>query len=253
MGGFLAQARVHNRRRMPFFALVGLVIFVVAVVVMFIIVGQAQGNAEQDSSTLGVGTSQTTSADALSSEERATSSANVDAASLEVSEAADPTQTAQRSITVKDPDPVVVPVAIDRTNSKAIEKAKEVCELNPLPTAKRIAPDVTDGTWSTGIASAYAIANNDDGKGNFGVTDTASGIDLTDSSVTVAVPASKAHLLGSIVEVCYDGKVVIATVTDTGGFARYGRDLDFAPGVWKALGASSCSDWGTRTVHYRFL
>lgn len=247
----MAEARVHNRRRAPFFAVIGMIVLIVALVVMFIVVGQAQGNAEQDSSTLGVGAAQTTSTTTLSSEERATASA--DARSLDVSEAVDPAQTAQRSITVKDPDPVVVPVAVDNTNSKARAKAEEVCDLNPLPTAQHIAPDVTDGTWSTGVASAYAIANNDDGKGHFGVTDTASGIDLTNSSVTVAVPESKAHLLGSVVEVCYDGKVVIATVTDTGGFARYGRDLDFAPGVWKAFGASSCTDWGTRTVYYRFL
>ena len=90
-------------------------------------------------------------------------------------------------------------------------------------------------------------------KGNFGVTDTASGVDLSESSVTVAVPESQAYLLGRIVEVCYDGKVVIATVTDTGGFARYGRVLDLAPGVYKAFGFSSYEDWGTRTVSYRFL
>ncbi len=249
----MAQAKVHSRHRFSFRAVLGIVVLIIVVVAMFVVAGQAQGNAEQDSSTLGVGTEQTTSAESLSAEDRATASQSASADSLEVTEVVDPTQTAQRSITVKDPDPVVVPVAIDQTNSKAVEKASEVCELDPLPTAPHVAPDVTDGTWSTGVASAYAIANNDDGKGNFGVTNTASGIDLTDSSVTVAVPASKANLLGSIVEVCYDGKVVIATVTDTGGFARYGRDLDFAPGVWKAFGASSCSDWGTRTVYYRFL
>ena len=42
-------------------------------------------------------------------------------------------------------------------------------------------------------------------------------------------------------------------VTDTGGFASLGRDLDLAGGVWRALGASSTDEWGVRTVSYRFL
>lgn len=159
----------------------------------------------------------------------------------------------QRSITVKDPDPVVVPVAVDETNPEAVNKANEVCTLNPLPTAPHVAPDVNDGTWSSGVASAYSISSNDDGFGNFGVTDTSSGIDLTDNSITVAVPVSQSYLVDRICEICYDGKVVIATVTDTGGFAEYGRALDLAPGVYKAFGADSHMDWGVRTVYYRFL
>ena len=135
----------------------------------------------------------------------------------------------------------------------AVAKANEVCTLNPFPTAPRVAPNVNDGTWSVGVASAYNVATNDDGRGHFGVTSTASGIALSEGSITVAVPASKSYLMGSIVEICYDGKVVIATVTDTGGFAKYGRDLDLAPGVYKALGFSTPNDWGTRSVHYRFL
>ena len=82
---------------------------------------------------------------------------------------------------------------------------------------------------------------------------TASGIALTHQSVTVAVPEDKAYLVGSICEICYNGKVVIATVTDTGGFAKYGRALDLAPGVYKAFGANSYTDWGTRNVYYRFI
>ncbi len=249
----MAGARTHSRCRTPFAAVVGILALVVAVVVMFFAVGQAQGSGERDSSTLGVGATQATSSDSLAAEERISAQASTEEESLEVSEAVDPTQMAQRSITVEDPDPVVVPVAIDTTNDDALAKAAEVCELDPLPTAEHIAPDLTDGTWSKGTASAYAIADNDDGNGNFGVTDTASGIDLTSTSVTVAVPANRSDLLGSVVEICYDGQVVIATVTDTGGFARYGRDLDLAPGVWKAFDASSCTDWGTRTVYYRFL
>lgn len=217
----------------------------------FFTVNQAQGSDQNDDSTLGLSVTSTKSdAAQLTSAQRAAGTAD---ASTAVSEAVETTDSAQRSITVKDPDPVVVPVAIDKTNALAKEKAAEVCTLDPLPTAKHIAPDLKDGTWSTGTASAYCIATNDDGKGNFGVSTTASGVDLTDNSITVAVPASKANLVGSICEICYDGKVVIATVTDTGGFAKYGRALDLAPGVYKAFGFSSYSDWGLREVSYRFL
>lgn len=225
-----------------------------AAIVMFVTTAQAQGDGEQDSTTIGVGASQASNATTLTAADRAAASADasVDDASA-VSETIDPTDGAQRSITVKDPDPVVVPVAVDESNPEALEKAAEVCTLDPLPTAPRVAPDLTDGTWSSGVASAYAIATNDDGKGNFGVTDTASGVDLSDNGITVAVPESQSSLLGRVVEICYDDKVVIATVTDTGGFAQYGRALDLAPGVYKAFGVSSYEEWGTRTVHYRFL
>lgn len=224
----------------------------IAAALMFTSVNQAQGSAEEDASTLGFGAAQAYSdGTRLTSAQRASGTGT--AAASSVSETVDATDSAQRSITVKDPDPVVVPVAIDESNPEAVAKANEVCTLDPLPTAPHVAPNVNDGTWSAGIASAYAIATNDDGFGNFGVTNTASGVALTDNSITVAVPEAQADLLGRIVEICYDGKVVIATVTDTGGFAQYGRALDLAPGVYKAFGASDYWDWGTREVYYRFL
>lgn len=227
------------------------------VVVAFFSVGQAQGSGQEDPTTLGLGASRAQAADSqqTSSAKRASGAADSSSSveGVTVSETVDATESTQRSITVKDPDPVVVPVAVDNTNALAKQKAAEVCTLDPLPTAPRVAPDVNDGTWQSGIASAYSIETNDDGQGNFGVTDTASGIALTHSSITVAVPEDKAYLVGSICEICYNGKVVIATVTDTGGFAQYGRALDLAPGVYKAFGASGYSDWGTRTVYYRFL
>ena len=71
--------------------------------------------------------------------------------------------------------------------------------------------------------------------------------------MTVAVPAERADLLGKTVEIYYNGTTVTAKVTDTGGFAPLGRDLDLAGGVWRALGASSTDEWGVRTVSYRFL
>lgn len=105
----------------------------------------------------------------------------------------------------------------------------------------------TDGEWMCGLASAYDVDNNTGG------TATASGAILTGDSVTVAVPASQYYLLGRTVEIRYGGKTITATVTDTGGFASYGRVLDLAGGCWKAFGFSSCYDWGVRAVQYRFL
>ena len=105
----------------------------------------------------------------------------------------------------------------------------------------------TDGEWMRGLASAYDVDNNTGG------TATASGAILTSDSVTVAVPASQYYLLGRTVEIRYGGKTITATVTDTGGFASYGRVLDLAGGCWKAFGFSSCYDWGVRAVQYRFL
>ena len=105
----------------------------------------------------------------------------------------------------------------------------------------------TDGEWMCGLASAYDVDNNT------GCTATASGAILTSDSVTVAIPASQYYLLGRTVEIRYGGKTITATVTDTGGFASYGRVLDLAGGCWKAFGFSSCYDWGVRAVQYSFL
>lgn len=251
----MARNSVHSRQRTPHIAaLFAVLAIVVVLVVAFFAVGQAQGSGEEDASTLGLSTSQATSdGSSMTAAERASATATDSNGVSAVSEAVGASQASQRSITVKDPDPVVVPVAVDESNPEAVSKANEVCTLDPLPTAPRVAPDLNDGSWSSGVASAYAVVSNDDGNGNFGVTNTASGIDLHDNSITVAVPEGQSGLLNRVVEICYDGKVVIATVTDTGGFAKYGRALDLAPGVYKAFGFSSYSDWGTRTVSYRFL
>ena len=250
----MAKATSHTRNRaLPFVCVLALMVALVAVL-LFCGATQAQGSGQEDSSTLGFGAAQANSTSfQISAADRATGASTDQNDAMAVSETVDLSDSAQRSITVKDPDPVVVPIAVDESNPTAVQKASEVCTLDPLPTAPRVAPDVNDGTWSSGSASGYNIATNDDGKGNFGVTNTSSGIALTDNSITVAVPESQSYLVGSVVELCYDGKVVIATVTDTGGFAKYGRSLDLAPGVYKAFGASSPSDWGVRTIYYRFL
>lgn len=255
IGGFLAAAKVHRRSGnfLSRFVLFGLIMLAVAGIISFFAATQAQGYGEVDSSTIGIGASQSSNATAIDSQTRPGVSSNNENQDNAVSEALDPSDGAQRSITVKDPDPVIAAVAVDYANPQAVEKGNAVCTLNPLPTAPRITPDFSDGTWSSGIASAYNVSTNDNGAGKFGVSTTASGRPLDEGSVTVAVPASQSYLLGRVVEICYQDKVVIATVTDTGGFGKYGRCLDLAPGVYHALGADSPSDWGTRSIHYRFL
>ncbi len=105
----------------------------------------------------------------------------------------------------------------------------------------------TDGEWMIGYASAYSLADNTGGNA------TASGEILTDDSMTVAVPLSQRYLLGRTVQIRYGGKTVTATVNDVGGFAKYGRVLDLAGGVWKSFGYDSPTAWGVRAVQYRFL
>lgn len=256
IGGFLAAAKTHRRKgnALSRFVLFGVIMLAVAGIISFFAATQAQGYGEVDSSTIGIGQAQSSSASsAIDAKARLGVTSQQASDDTTPSEALDPSDGAQRSITVKDPDPVIAAVAVDYSNPEAVEKAKQVCTIDPLPTAPRLIPDFSDGTWSSGVASAYNVATNDNGNGTFGVSTTASGRGINEGSVTVAVPASQSYLLGRVVEICYGDKVVVATVTDTGGFGKYGRCLDLAPGVYHALGADSPSDWGTRTIHYRFL
>lgn len=186
LGGYLASANTHiKQRRSPAMLLILLAIVAVIGALTLTITNAAQGANEADTSTIGVGDSQSASdsqtvaaADRIKGLSAGASSDGLAQVSDVPSEAVTPTDASPRSITVKDPDPVIVPVAVDYSNPTAVEKAREVCTLDPLPTAPRIAPDVHDGTWSSGVASAYNVATNDDGKGNFGVSTTASGVSL---------------------------------------------------------------------------
>ena len=112
-------------------------------------------------------------------------------------------------------------------------------------------PAVDQAGWKTGSASAYGSASD----GTLGKP-TASGALVTETSMGVAVPLSWPNArsyLGRQVEISYGGSTVVATVNDLGGMGGGSRSLDLQPGVWKAFGASSCFDWGVRTVSYRFL
>lgn len=105
--------------------------------------------------------------------------------------------------------------------------------------------------WRSGAASAYGSKSD----GTLGAT-TATGAVVTGSSMGVAVPMSWPNYrsyFGRTVEISYGGRTVFAVVNDCGYMGGGSRHLDLQPGVWKALGASSCFDWGVRTVSYRFI
>lgn len=97
-----------------------------------------------------------------------------------------------------------------------------------------------DSGWLTGVASYYGL-----GDGLMGGT-TASGDTVTETSMGIAmlnVP------LGTMVEIRYNGKSVVAVVNDRGPYA-HGRVIDMQPAVARALGFISV---GVGTVEYRFL
>ena len=234
----------HKRRVLPFlvgaFSLIAL-----AVAASAFMLTPAVASHDVDSTTVGIGDLQRSVSDEdLSARQVEDTTIASDTSAL--------TSASTRTITVKDPDPVIVITAYDETNQKTVEAAMELGTTDPLPTAPHIIPDEDDG-WSCGLASAYSFADNDDGKGNFGTNVTASGVPLTDYGLTVAVPESQSYLIGSAVAVRYGETIVVATVTDTGGFAGYGRALDLAPGIWKLFGATDVHDWGVREVYYKFL
>ena len=109
----------------------------------------------------------------------------------------------------------------------------------------------TSSGWQSGVVSAYGSTSD----GTLGAH-TATGAIVSESSMGVAVPMSMPNYrsyFGRSVEISYGGRTVVAVVNDCGGLGGGSRALDLQPGVWKALGASSCFDWGVRTVSYRFL
>ena len=142
---------------------------------------------------------------------------------------------------------------LKKEKSDAVMKAAAAAESASsaaAATAKAFDSGDTSG-WLSGTASAYG-GSSDPGCG----TRTATGATVSDWSMGVAVPMSMPNYrsyLGRQVEISYGGKSVIATVNDCGGMGGGSRVLDLQPGVFKALGASTCNGWGLRTVKYRFL
>lgn len=129
--------------------------------------------------------------------------------------------------------------------SQAVQKAEASSQ-----TAQTFTTDTSTDGWKSGRASAYG-GSSDPGTG----MTTANGSKVTDWSMGVAIPLSwgRRDLLGHQVEISYNGKSVIATINDLGGMGGGSRALDLQPGVFKALGASTCQTWGVRTVQYRIL
>ncbi len=107
--------------------------------------------------------------------------------------------------------------------------------------------------WQTGVASAYG-GSSDPYTPNPGRT--ATGAVCDDDSMGVAVPmvwSNYWQYYGHAVEISYGGRSVIATINDCGYMGGGSRSLDLQPGVFKALGFSTCQAWGVRTVSYRIL
>lgn len=237
----------ERKKTSRYFALKAVVVVTVVVcAASFMALGSAQGSGSVSSDTIGLG--ETCSTLPAESEQVPSTRIAVETTAEDATTSADVLErTSARTISVKDPDPVVVLAAVDTHNPATVAKAAEIGTLTPLPTAPRIVPNTSTAGWMTGTASAYDLDTNQ------GWDATASGVKLTPQSVTVAVPESQSHLLGSAVEIVYGDQVVIATVTDTGGFEKYGRSLDLAAGVWKAFGSTTWGEWGVRSVSYRFI
>ncbi len=134
--------------------------------------------------------------------------------------------------------------AQDKLDAAQIAKSQEIAQ-NP------IAPSVPEGgEWRGGEASAYG-GSSDPGSGSR----TASGDAITDSSMGVAIPMSWQNYRGYFgrnIIIRYRSNTVIAKINDCGSFGG-GRALDLQPGVFKAFGASTCSEWGARYVEYQIL
>lgn len=62
---------------------------------------------------------------------------------------------------------------------------------------------------------------------------TASGAVFNQWAMTAAM-ASRSHL-GEVWRVKYNGKSVVVKITDTGGFAKYGRIIDLSRGAFRKL------------------
>lgn len=146
-------------------------------------------------------------------------------------------------------------------SSLEAELAEEEEELERLAAASKAAESAGSiaaafdsgdtSTWHEGLASAYG-GWSDPGTG----TITANGSTVTEWSMGVAIPLAwgRRDLLGTQVEISYNGKSVIATINDLGGMNDGERALDLQPGVFKALGGvETCNAWGVRTVRYRFI
>lgn len=261
----MAQRASYKKRNnsFPIRATAALVVVVVVAFVLFFGLEMARGDNGNDDTTLGIGEMQNTvEPDSASSDEAPDAQEAQDSESqsdvpvvsdkgvadgqhVEASSAESLKSAQQRTFTVEDPEPTVVLAGVDAEDPNTVMAAAEIGTTNPLPTAEHLKVDTSGDDWQTGLASAYDVASSS--------TLTYSGRGFDDDCVTVAVPQGMEEYVGRPIEIVWHDKVVIATVTDTGGFAKYGRSLDLGGGVWKAFGCQNVADWGVQTVKYRYL
>ena len=136
-------------------------------------------------------------------------------------------------------------------NQSSSDSSSESSNSNGSSSNNSNSSNTSTSGWQSGVVSAYGSTSD----GTLGAR-TATGAIVSESSMGVAVPMSMPNYrsyFGRSVEISYGGRTVVAVVNDCGGLGGGSRALDLQPGVWKALGASSCFDWGVRTVSYRFL
>ena len=240
-------------------------VLVVTAFALFFGFGIAQGADSTEDDTLGIGDVQSTlpedaeevmvpeelevseepdGAETMAIDE-VSDTAVIDGQRAELSSAETLKTPQQRTFTVEDPEPTIVLAAVDTGDPATVAAAAKIGTTNPLPTAEHLKEDTSGEEWLTGVASAYDVASSS--------TLTYSGRAFDDNCVTVAVPQGMEDYVGRPVEIVWNDQVVIATVTDTGGFAKYGRCLDLGGGVWKAFGCDEISDWGLQTIEYRYL
>lgn len=238
----MARQTTETRSRKPVFALLGVVAVALVAASLFVGLNTASGALEPDSFTLGLG-SQRQTIDAEKHFFNAADKLGVEAGSDAV--IANLAQALQRSVASSSLDSVVELAAVDLGDPATIRAAAKIGVLNPPAGVKTRAIDTSGSGWKTGVASGYDVDSSS--------TLTRSGRAFDDDCVTVAVPEGMEDLLGHPVVIVFEGKVVVATVTDTGGFAKYGRALDLGGGVFKAFGYDDIWEWGIRDVHYKFL
>lgn len=235
-------ARILKQKGTGRLALAAIMACAIALTVFTLVQGTgiASGAANADVSTVGVGATQSSlnvQDHSFNAEEKLGGATEGQTSQL--------AQATRRSISVDDPQPVVELAAVDLGDESTIKAAAKIGVLNPPKTAKRLTLDTSGEGWMVGEASGYNVETSS--------TLTRSGRAFDDDCVTVAVPEGQEELLGHPVIIVYEGKVVVATVTDTGGFAKYGRVLDLGGGVHKAFGFEDIWEWGVREVRYKFL
>lgn len=259
----MAQGASYKKRSrsLSFRALGVLVLMAAVCFALFFGFGVAQGDGSADDSTVGIGEARSTIdtdvAEAPATEEPSQTEASeqpemsvsdagvLDGQRVTMSSVESLKTAQQRTFTVEDPEPTIVLAAVDAGDSNTVAVAATIGTTNPMPTAQRLREDTSGEEWLTGVASAYDVASSS--------TLTYSGRSFDDNCVTVAVPQGMEEYVGRPVEIVWNDQVVIATVTDTGGFAKYGRCLDLGGGVWKAFGCETVAEWGLQTVTYRYL